>query len=115
MSLSESLRATTPSLDDTLFFQKHRGRHARIRKPFGNEAEDDYRQLGYHDPARRRMLVWKVPQDGPFPGRLIPVPIITGFDESIEDDDAILLPMLAEIMNDAAKELGIETPKVGRG
>jgi len=115
MSLSESLRGTIPSLDDTMFFQKHRDRHARIRMPFGNEAEADYRQLGYHDPSRRRMLVWKVPPDGPMPGRIIPIPIITAFDETIEDDDAILLPMLAEIMNDAAKDLGIEPPQVGRG
>jgi hypothetical protein len=115
MSLSESLRGVIPSVEDTRFFATHRGRQARIRMPFGNEAEDDYRQLGPHDPARRRMLVWKVPQDGPFPGRLISVPIVAGFDESIEDDDATLLPMLHEIMSDAAKELGIATPQVGRG
>lgn len=115
MSLSESLRGVIPSVEDTRFFAMHRGRHARIRLPFGSEAEDDYRQLGPHDPARRRMLVWKVPQDGPFSGRLISVPIVAGFDETIEDDDATLLPMLHEIMSDAAKELGIATPQVGRG
>lgn len=100
---------------DQLFFNSHRDRKARIRKPYGVEAEDDFRSMAPHDPERRRMLVWRVPPDGPVPGRIIPIPLIVGFDETIEDDDAILLPMLLEIMKDAAKDLGIEPPQVGSG
>lgn len=101
--------------DDLSFFLRHNGRKARIRQPLPLEAEEDYRAMGYHDPARRRMLVWRVPPDGPIPGRIIPIPFLVGFDETIEDDDAILLPMLADFMKDAAKELGIEIPKIGMG
>ena len=107
MSLSHS--------GDQLFFDAHHDRKARIRRPLPDEAEEDFRAMGYHDPARRRMLVWRVPPDGPVPGRIIPIPFLIGFDETIEDDDAILLPMLADFMKDAAKELGIEIPRVGRG
>ena len=101
-------------LDDTTWFRSFPLRQARIREPMAGEAEGEFATLGMHNPKRRRMLIWKAPPDSPQPGRLIPIPFLLAADESVENDDSTLMPIIAELMENAAKEYGISPPDFGR-
>ena len=107
------------TLTDAQFFAQHPDRQARIRLPEGlittdkrthhtsvtHECELDFRRLGPHDRNRRRILVWRVPHNHPtHPDHMMRIPFLLFADESVEDDDATLLPILSEIMRNAAKE-----------
>ena len=102
---------------DAHFFADHPGRQARIREPLagrvevnrrGNKtlhlAEEElvFRQLGGHDPKRRRILVWRVPKGNPFYDpkmpKLLKVPFLLFADETVEDRDDVLLPLLDHVM-----------------
>ena len=109
---------------DAVFFLEHPDRQSRIRLPImgnvevnrrGNKvlhlAEEDlaFRSLGDHDPGRRRILVWRVPKNNPaydpkMP-KLMKVPFLAFADDSIEDDDATLLPILHAIMLEARSKV----------
>lgn len=92
-----------PSAEDMQFFADHPDRKSRIRVPDGKENIGEFWALGPHDSARRRFLLWRVPDEHPmkrqFP--LLKIPFLVFSDESIEDDDKVLLPMILEIMKDA--------------
>ena len=107
------------TLTDAQFFAQHPDRQARIRLPEGlittdkrthhtsvtHECELDFRRLGAHDRNRRRILVWRTPASHPtHPDHMMRIPFLLFADESVEDDDATLLPILSEIMRNAAKE-----------
>jgi len=87
-------------IDDSQFFVLHPSRKARIRLPNYGEEEFAFKSLGPHDTDRRRILILRVP-DGPHRGMLMPVPFLKFSDETIEDRDDILLPIIREIMLDA--------------
>ena len=101
---------------DAQFFQQHPRRRARIREPgkqpfhdrqravrFLDECELEFRSLGPHDPKRRRIIVWRAPADHPtHPNHLLKIPFLAFADETIEDRDDVLLPIVAEIMKGAA-------------
>lgn len=103
---------------DVQFFQQHRDRQARIRLPgrelhkdqqravrYLDEAELQFRSLGPHDPRRRRIIAFRTPADHPtHPGTILKVPMLLFGDETVEDRDDVLLPILAEIMKDAARQ-----------
>lgn len=109
---------------DAQFFADHPKRQARIRVPEAGHVEADrmgsktlhlaeeemaFRQLGGHDPKRRRILVWRIPKDNPVYDpkmpKLLKVPFLLFADETVEDNDEMLLPILHEIMMEAqAKE-----------
>lgn len=106
---------------DAQFFADHPDRRARIRLPAKNfaknrqravglvdEMEAEFRTLGDHKRDRRRVLVWRVPEGNPFydPARrpLLKIPFLLFADETVEDQDAVLLPILHEIMVNASKE-----------
>jgi hypothetical protein len=61
--------------------------------------------LGEHRPARRYVLVWRIPADNPgramIPDGILRVPFLASGDESIADKDSVLLPILAGIMRNA--------------
>ncbi len=102
---------------DIQFFKDHPDRKARIRLPqkhthidrqravrYLDEQELAFRQLGPHDVGRRRIIVYRVPGDHPTHAHhLMQIPFLLFADESIEDDDKVLLPLVHRIMLDASK------------
>jgi hypothetical protein len=102
---------------DEQFFQQHRDRRARIRLPgrepykdqqravrYLSEHELQFRSLGPHDVSRRRIIAYKTPADHPtHPNHILKIPFLLFADETISDDDATLLPIVHEIMKDAAR------------
>jgi hypothetical protein len=91
---------------DTDFFKRFPTRKAHIRKPFGAECDAEFRTLGDHKPDRRRIVLWRVPEDNPFYERLkhpiLKLPVLLFAEETVEDEDANLLPMIDSIMREAA-------------
>lgn len=103
---------------DEEFFATFPDRQARIRKPelvqhrdqqrsvrYLDECELEFRSLGGHDRNRRRIIVWRVPEGNPWydpvQQKLLKVPILLFSDESVEDSDAVVLPILYEVMSNA--------------
>ena len=106
--------------EDSQFFAQHPSRHAHIRTPrptlvktkqrgvfYQDECAPEFRSLGPHSRERRRILLWKLPRENPFwdPDRpqILKIPFLAFSDETIEDRDDILLPIIHQIMVDAKK------------
>ncbi len=85
---------------DKQFFADHPDRKARIRTPLDGEERAAFLSLGAHNSDRRRVIVIRVP-DGPYKGMLMPVPMLLFGDETLEDRDDILLPVVTQIMLEA--------------
>lgn len=91
---------------DASFFLKHPDRKTHIRKPWAlggmTECEAEFQLLGPHDRTRRRLVLWKIPKNNPFYGRfkdgVLKIPFLAFADETIEDRDDILEPVVHEIM-----------------
>lgn len=109
---------------DVAFFADHPDRQARIRLPgrgpainaqravrITDESAGEFFSLGEHDKSRRRIIIWRVPRDNPHfnPQRppLIKIPFLAFADETIEDRDDVLLPIIHQIMQDAARKHGV--------
>jgi hypothetical protein len=102
---------------DSQFFAKHPDRKARIRLPgktpytdrqrsvrYLDECEIEFRHLGGHDVKRRRIIAYKLPGDHPtHPNYVMKIPFLLFADETVEDRDNVLLPIVHQIMLDAAK------------
>ena len=102
---------------DIQFFQQHPDRQARIRLPqkqthidqqravrYLDEQELAFRQLGPHDVKRRRIIVYRVPADHPTHAHhLMQIPFLLFADETIEDRDDVLLPIVHQLMMEAAQ------------
>ncbi len=100
---------------DIQFFNDHPDRKARIRLPqkqthidkqravrYLSEQEMAFRQLGPHDVKRRRIIVYRVPSDHPTHAHhLMQIPFLLFADETIEDDDKTLLPIIHQLMMEA--------------
>src|ERR1700733_3131930 len=108
--------------EDVRFFFQHPDRKTHIRAPkqaqeivideqraasYVGELEREFRTLGPHKRERRRVILWRVPPDNPFydPTKpsILKIPLLAFADETIEDRDDILLPVLHEIMTNARK------------
>ena len=67
-----------------------------------DECAGEFFSLGDHNKDRRRILLWKVPKDNvfydPMKPQILKIPMIAFADETIEDTDAVLLPIIHEIM-----------------
>lgn len=106
--------------EDIRFFFQHPDRRAHIRLPrmasevvinqqrgasYVGELEREFRTLGPHRSDRRQVILWRVPEDNPFydPRKpsILKIPFLAFSDETIEDRDDILLPILHEIMTGA--------------
>lgn len=104
---------------DAQFFIVHPDRYARIRMPTKqiginrqrattviDECEAEFRTLGEHHRSRRRILVWRMPENHPMyddkQAVLLKIPYLLFSDESVEDDDATLLPLIHAVMKDAS-------------
>jgi len=111
--------------EDIQFFTLHSDRQARIRLPrktiaidkkthrtaVGDECEQEFLSLGPHNKDRRRMLVWRVPSGHPLYDHkrvmILPIPFLLFADETVEDRDDILLPIVHEVMSNARFEQGV--------
>ena len=93
---------------DLEFFNAHPDRQTHIRVAFDGENKREFRTLGLHDARRRRILLWRVPPGSAAAvGGVVKIPFLAFSDETIRDDDATLLPILHEIMGDAAAQYGM--------
>jgi hypothetical protein len=109
--------------EDARFFLQHPDRQTHIREPikaqevtidaqraamYVDEAEQEFRSLGGHQKSRRRILLYRIPPDNPFydPQRpaLMKIPFLLFADETVEDRDDILLPILHAIMENAREQ-----------
>src|SRR5436190_8370866 len=105
-------------MTDEQFFATYPDRQARIRKPefvqvktksrqvrYETECFLEFLQLGAHKRDRRRILLWRVPRDNPWydPQKppILKIPFLAFADETIEDTDEVLLPIIHKIMEDA--------------
>lgn len=104
---------------DQQFFIDHPDRQARIRLPipkrainkqravvFEDECAGEFFHIGPHEKNRRRILIWRVPPNNPHyddkKQPLLKIPFLAFADETIEDRDDILLPIIHTIMQEAA-------------
>ncbi len=110
---------------DVQFFADHPDRYARIRLPgrgpvinaqravrIQDEMAGEFFSLGDHDKSRRRVLVWRVPRGNKHLSdlrapRLLKIPFLAFADEEIADLDEVLLPLIHDIMGEAARKQGI--------
>lgn len=112
------LIGVVPLMDpDAQFFTDHPSRRVRIRLPakqlhrdqqravrYLDEQELPFRSLGPHDVKRRRIIAYRLPPDHPqAPNHVMQIPFLAFSDEEIADRDDILLPIVHQIMKDAAK------------
>jgi hypothetical protein len=94
---------------DAVFFMQHPARITHIREPKGAECFVEFRSLGDHLASRRRILLWREPVDSPYydpaKPKILKVPMLAFGDETIEDSDETLLPILHGIMIDAGRKM----------
>lgn len=110
--------------EDAQFFSQHPDRYAHIRLPrmilaklpsrqvkYVEESAGEFWSLGEHPKDRRRILLWRVPENHPAYDskevKILRIPAILFADETVEDTDAVLLPWIHQIMTDAAKKQGV--------
>lgn len=102
---------------DAQFFADHPDRKAHIRKPrlelhldpkshavrYLDECEMEFRSLGPHEKDRRRIVLTRANVLGALfeGGRVLKIPFLAFADETIEDRDDILLPIIEQIMRTA--------------
>lgn len=99
---------------DAQFFADHPDRNLRIREPAEGESEAEFRTLGPHDLSRRRIIVSRIPNNrrarrmaSSAGVDFMRIPFLLFADETVEDTDDILAPILREIMQNAAKDYGM--------
>lgn len=109
---------------DAQWFTDHPDRQSHIRPPvktlhidkqratrYLDECEVEFQSLGEHKKDRRRILLYRIgvpPQDGKLP--ILKIPFLLFADETVEDRDDILLPIIHELMKEKAQEYGIQIP-----
>jgi hypothetical protein len=109
---------------DEQFFTDHPDRYAHIRKPvlelvlnkqraaaYVQECEREFLSLGEHNKDRRRLLLWRVSEDHPAYDHknvcVLKIPFLLFSDETVEDNDTTLLPIIHDIMGNAARKYGM--------
>lgn len=90
-------------LADRIFFEEHPDRKLRIREPIETEYQVEFRQFGLHELHRRRIIVSRIPAAMAKRHNVdfMRIPFLLFADETVEDRDDILAPILAEIMINA--------------
>jgi hypothetical protein len=91
-------------LEDEAFFADYPDRKAHIRRPTDPlEFLREFRSLGPHEYNRRRVIVARVAPDVArrYQRELLTIPFLAFADETIEDRDDVLLPILDDIMKEA--------------
>jgi hypothetical protein len=86
---------------------------------YADECQAEFQSLGGHNKDRRWILLWKVPPDNPYyradKAPILKIPMLAFGDESIEDTDAVLLPLIHDLMVDAARQYGAIPNQTGHG
>ena len=82
------------------YFRRKPGRKAHIRKAFAGENEAEFRSLGPHETSRRRILLTRVDFEHKFlpDNKVLKIPFLVFADETVEDRDEVLMPIIDEIM-----------------
>lgn len=98
-------------LNDEQFFAAFPERQTRIRLPDPyNEMHREFHGLGDHPAHRRRILLWKVPKENPSfdPKRpqILKIPFLAFADETIENTDDVLIPILHTLMSEQLDTAG---------
>ena len=110
--------------EDAQFFKDHPDRYAHIREPkqvlvklpsrqvkYVPEFQGEFWSLGEHQKDRRRVLIWRVPEHHPAYDpksvKILRIPFLLFSNETVEDADAVLLPIIHQVMTDAAKKQGV--------
>lgn len=92
------------------FFRRYPARQAHIRAAYAGESDGEFWSLGPHEKNRRRIILWRVPEGNPYydPGKrpLLKIPFLAFADETIEDTDEVLLPIIEQTMSEALKKYG---------
>lgn len=88
---------------DQRYFLDHPDRKAHIRNAYSTEMQGEFWSLGEHDRNRQRVILLRADNDGNFlPDRkVLKIPFLAFADESIEDTDAVLLPIVKQMMAEA--------------
>lgn len=92
---------------DEVWFGQHKDRKVMIRPAGQAEMNGEFMSLGPHDRSRRCIICWKVPHDvdrqfAAWRGKVIKIPYLKFSDDSVENSDAVLLPILNQVMREAA-------------
>lgn len=97
-------------LDDRAFFGEHKDRRFRLREPFPGEYTAEFRQFGMHNEDRRRIIVARVAANMARRHNIdfMRIPFLLFADETVEDTDQIIAPILDKIMQDAAEGYGMK-------
>jgi hypothetical protein len=95
-------------MSDANYFRQYPDRKVHIRNAYKGECDGEFWSLGPHEQDRRRIILYRVPKENPMwdpkNPQVLKIPFLAFADETIEDRDDILLPILHEIMVDKAKK-----------
>jgi len=96
-------------LADRIWFKEREGRKLRIRLPVGDEYHREFLSFGMHDADRRRVIVGRVPAGMAkrYNVDFMRIPFLLFADETVEDTDEVLKPILDELMRRAASDYGM--------
>ena len=91
---------------DGTYFRRHSDRFYHIRNAYIGENEGEFFSLGDHDKSRRRIILCRADaEQKPLPdNKVMKIPFLAFADETIEDDDDTLFPIVRDIMLDALKK-----------
>jgi hypothetical protein len=91
---------------DETYFRRYPDRRYHIRNAYKGECEFEFRSIGGHDLKRRRVILTRVDafQQPIADNKIMKIPFLAFADETIEDTDDILFPIVRDIMAEALKD-----------
>jgi hypothetical protein len=95
----------TARMADRIWFKEHPARKMRLRPPIDDEYETEFRGFGMHAKDRRRIIVFRISTGA---GRrhnvdFARVAFLLFADETVEDTDEIIGPILGQLMREASE------------
>ena len=103
--MSDTALAKLWERSDANYFRRWPDRFFHIRNAYKGENAGEFWSLGSHDENRRRIILTRVDYEmKPLPdNKVLKIPFLAFADETIEDDDDVLQPIVRDIMADALK------------
>lgn len=91
---------------DGVYFKEHPTRRFHIRVAYQGELKGEFWTLGEHAVNRRRIILCRVDYEmKPLPdNRVLKIPFLVFADESIEDTDDVLFPVVRDLMLEALRQ-----------
>lgn len=101
--MSERALAMLWERADGVFFKEHPDRRFHIRNAYKDEQKGEFWSLGPHEEKRRRIILTRVDfENKPLPNnKVLKIPFLAFADETIEDTDDTLFPIIRDIMVEA--------------